>query len=68
MWDNLNLNAQTWIFEKVSEEEEKHDQPNFPTNNNAVPSKGCGRDLRLTKTGSFEFNWSRGKALFGEVR
>ena len=28
---------------------------------NAVPSKGCGRDLRLTKTGSFEFNWSRGR-------
>ena len=26
-----------------------------------VPSKGCGRNLGLPKTGSFEFNWSKGK-------
>ena len=28
---------------------------------NAVPSQGCGKDLSLPKTGSFEFTWSRGK-------
>ena len=27
----------------------------------AVPSQGCGKDLTLPKTGSFEFNWSRGQ-------
>ena len=63
IWTNLNTNAQTWIFEKITEEEEqKPDQPGNQTPmNNAVPSKGCGRDLRLTKTGSFEFNWSQGR-------
>jgi poly(3-hydroxybutyrate) depolymerase len=26
-----------------------------------VPSSGCGKELTLPKTGSFEFNWSKGK-------
>jgi poly(3-hydroxybutyrate) depolymerase len=28
---------------------------------NAVPSQGCGQQLNLPKTGSFEFSWSMGK-------
>ena len=63
-WSNLNTNAQTWIFEKLTEEEQNQnpwDNPNTNQNNNAIPSKGCGRDLRLTKTGSFEYNWSKGR-------
>ena len=27
----------------------------------AVPSKGCRREISLPKTGSFEFSWSKGK-------
>ena len=27
----------------------------------SIPSKGCGRNLSLPKTGSFEFSWSKGK-------
>ena len=27
----------------------------------AVPSQGCGKDLSLPKTGSFEFHWSQGQ-------
>ena len=27
----------------------------------AVPSKGCGREISLPKTGSFDFSWSKGK-------
>ena len=62
LWTNLNTNEQTWIFEKLTEEEQKPDQSGNQTPmNNAVPSKGCGRDLRITKTGSFEFNWSQGR-------
>ena len=29
--------------------------------NDPVPSSGCGKDLSLPKTGSFEFSWSQGK-------
>jgi len=29
--------------------------------NKAVPSKGCGKNPSLPKTGSFDFNWSGGK-------
>ena len=64
IWTNLNNNEQTWIFEKLTEEEQKQEEGqsgNQNPLNNAVPSKGCGRDLRLTRSGSFEFNWSQGK-------
>ena len=62
LWANLNRNEQTWIFEKLTDEEQKQEPSgNQSPLNNAVPSKGCGRDLRLTKTGSFEFNWSQGR-------
>ncbi|ORX83240.1 hypothetical protein BCR32DRAFT_326481 [Anaeromyces robustus] len=33
----------------------------YPLKNDPVPSKGCGKNLSLPKTGSFEFNWSGGK-------
>ena len=29
--------------------------------NDPAPSSGCGKDLNLPKTGSFEFSWSQGK-------
>ena len=28
--------------------------------NDPVPTRGCGKDLKLTKTGSFTFTWSKG--------
>jgi poly(3-hydroxybutyrate) depolymerase len=31
------------------------------TSEDAVPSKGCGSELKLPKTGSFEYTFSRGK-------
>src|SRR5574344_90636 len=29
--------------------------------NDPVPSRGCGKDLKLPKTGSFNFTWSKGQ-------
>jgi len=33
----------------------------YPLKNSPVPSKGCGKNSSLPKTGSFDFQWSGGK-------
>ena len=63
IWDNLYNYEQTWIFEKADGASGNGNTNSNPSSNksDAVKSKGCGRDLRLPKTGSFDFYWSKGK-------
>ena len=66
IWTNLFNYAQTWIFEKVgggsgSGSGSGSTNTNTSSNTNAVKSPGCGKSLRLPKTGNFDFYWTKGK-------
>jgi len=67
IWTNLFNYAQTWVFEKVgggssSGSGSSTPKPSTPSSStNAVKSPGCGKSLRLPKTGSFDFYWTKGK-------
>lgn len=61
IWTNLFNYEQTWVFEKVgggsgSSSGNTNPTPSTPSSStNAVKSPGCGKSLRLPKTGNFDF-------------
>ncbi len=60
IWTNLFNYAQTWVFEKVGGGSGSGSS-NPSSNINVVKSSGCGKSLRLPKTGNFDFYWTKGK-------
>ena len=66
IWDNLNSKAQTWFFEKCgapgsSSGSNSGSNQGTQTNTNVEKSPGCGKDIGLPKSGSFDFYWTKGK-------
>jgi hypothetical protein len=66
IWDNYFTKQQTWFFEKCgapgsNQENNQGNNQQTQTNTNAQKSYGCGKDIRLPKTGSFDFFWTKGK-------
>jgi len=51
------LNGMVWSYHSCLEYQYSF---GYGLKNKAVPSDGCGKDLKYTKSGSFNFNWSRG--------
>jgi len=49
------------VKEKPKEPEEQQYSFGYALKNKPVPSKGCGKNPTLPKTGSFEFSWSGGR-------
>jgi poly(3-hydroxybutyrate) depolymerase len=49
------------VKEKPKEPEEQKYSFGYALKNKPVPSKGCGKNSNLPKSGSFEFNWSGGR-------
>ncbi len=57
--DNLDTNVKL-VVEKAKGAVETFDF-GWAKGNDPVPTRGCGKPLKHPKTGSFEFQWSKGK-------